>query len=121
MNASEYSNMVTMLTNVTSYRLLKWNVVESGYTTKVGECTITLSTDYDTSVNVNEYTLTLYNANGERFETFNFNESDSEYSQLDSLYKAIRDSIYHITESEESIMKTLKDLSSKIPDDELPF
>lgn len=122
MNTTEYNNMVSLLIRVTNSRLLAWTAYENVFSTKVGGCSVQLSSYYDTSVNINEYSLGLFNANGEQFETFSYNESDGGYSQLDELYNAIRDSIYHITESEKVIMDTLEELSKKIPEDnELPF
>ncbi|MCH3980535.1 MAG: hypothetical protein LKE41_01190 [Prevotella sp.] len=120
MNTSEYADMVSMLIRATDYKKLSWTESENNFTAKVGECSIQLSIYYDTSLNINEYILTLFNSNGDKFETFNYNETDSEYSQLDTLYNSIRDSIYHITESEKDIMDSLQNMTKDIPDD-LPF
>lgn len=80
-----------------------------------------MSTDYDSSVGINEYTLSLYNAKGEKFNSYTYNESSQEYVILDQLYTSIRDSIYHISESEQDIMDSLGKLNSQIPEDDLPF
>lgn len=122
MTTSDYENMVSMLIRVTDNRLLDWTEDEKGFTASVGNCSIRLSTYYDTSVNINEYVLSLFNTKGEKFESFSYDESDNEYSKLDTLYHSIRDSIYHITESEKNILDSLEDMSKKIPEDsELSF
>lgn len=77
---------------------------------------------YEADVNINEYNLQLYNADGRNFEGFSCNDSDEEYTLFDKLYDAIRDSIFHIKESEKDIMDNLEKRAKQIPeDDALPF
>lgn len=122
MNKVEYDNMVNLLIKVTDGRLLQWTEIEDGYSTTIGKCKMSLSSIYDADVNINEYNLQLYNSEGRNFESFNCNESDEEYPLLDKLYSSVRDSIFHIKESEKNIMDNLEAMAKKIPvDDDLPF
>ena len=122
MNDFNFNELVGLLTRVTTYRKLQWTPTSEGpFDAKIGKCTIEMSTDYDSSVGINEYTLSLYNAKGEKFNSYTYNESSQEYVILDQLYTSIRDSIYHISESEQDIMDSLGKLNSQIPEDDLPF
>jgi len=117
MNKDEYVNMVNLLIRVTDGRLLQWTEIEDGYSTTIGKCKMSLSSIYDADVNINEYNLQLYNSEGRNFESFNCNESDEEYPLVDKLHNSVRDSIYHIKESEKDIMDNLKTMANKIPED----
>lgn len=122
MNKVEYDNMVNLLIKVTDGRLLQWTEIEDGYSTTIGKCKVSLFSIYDTDVNINEYNLQLYNSEGRNFESFNCNESDEEYPLVDKLHNSVRDSIYHIKESEKDIMDNLEAMANKIPEDnDLPF
>lgn len=122
MNKVEYDNMVNLLIKVTDGRLLQWTEIEDGYSTAIGKCKVSLFSIYDTDVNINEYNLKLYNSEGRNFEGFNCNESDEEYPLLDKLYGSIRDSIFHIKESEKDILDNLEAMAKNIPEDnDLPF
>lgn len=122
MNKVEYDNMVNLLIKVTDGRLLQWTEIEDGYSTTIGKCKMSLSSIYDADVNINEYNLQLYNSEGRNFESFNCNESDEEYPLVDKLHNSVRDSIYHIKESEKDIMDNLEKMAKQIPvDDDLPF
>lgn len=122
MNKVEYCNMVSLLIKVTDGRLLNWTEMEDGYSTTIGKCKVSLSSIYDTDVNINEYNLQLYNFEGKNFEGFSCNESDEEYPLLEELYNSVRDSIFHIKESEKNIMDNLEAMAKKIPEDNgLPF
>lgn len=122
MNKVEYGNMINLLIKVTDGRLLQWTEIEDGYSTTIGKCKVSLSSIYDTDVNINEYNLQLYNSEGRNFEGFSCNESDGEYPLLEELYNSVRDSIFHIKESEKNIMDNLEAMAKKIPEDDgLPF
>ena len=117
MNKDEYVNMVNLLIRVTDGRFLQWTEIEDGYSATIGKCQVNLFSIYEADVNINEYNLQLYNSEGRNFESFNCNESDEEYPLVDKLHNSVRDSIYHIKESEKDIMDNLKTMANKILED----
>lgn len=124
MSNFNFDSLVDLLIKATDNNKLGWQASADGrgYSAKVGKCTVTLTSDYDSSIGINEYDLLLFNAKGERFESFSYNETAVEYSKLNRLYDSIRDGLYHITESERDIMDTLTSISEQIDaDDTIPF
>lgn len=117
-----FDNLVGLLTKVTKDKKLEWRSESDGsFNTIVGKCPISISTSYDPTVNIDEYTISLSNANGEVFYSETYNDSSQQYVKLDRLYQVIRDSILHITESENDIMTSLESLNRQQSVDELPF
>ena len=113
MKTFDYNKMVNLLIQVTDGRLLNWTKIEDGYKATIGNCSVSIFSIYDPSVNISEYRLQLYNADDLNFDGINCDESNEEYSLFDTLYNSIRDSYYHIKESEKDIMDSLNEMVKK--------
>ena len=110
----QYKEMVSMLISATKGKKLKWSEIQNGFTTRINGCPIELLSYYDSSVGYSGYTLSLSNKNEKQFCSFDKTETidHEDYKELDLLYQTIRDSIFHITESEANILDGLKQMLS---------
>ena len=122
MTQEQYKSMVEMLIKATQTRKLSWNEANGDFYTDIDGCTLWVCLNYDFTVNISSYILKLFNNDNVQFETFAYTESENheEYQQLDKLYNTIRDVLYKITESENTILNKLEKLTSP-EDDDLPF
>lgn len=132
MTDSQYNEMVLMLTKATKSRKLSWTWDEQSgeYSTKLGDCSVVISSSIDFQMQSESVSLMLKNANGDQFDSYNRNSViDPEgYSDLEALYAEVRDSYFKIRESESTILSKLRELTTEpqtIPssssDDDLPF
>lgn len=125
MTPEQYKSMVAMLITATKNRKLSWMETNDDFYTDIDGCTLWVCSHYDFNVNVSTYTLKLYNKDNVLFESFTYSEdtNSEEYQQLDILYNNIRDVLYKITESENTILKKLEKLVTPIlpKDDDLTF
>lgn len=116
MTQQQYNDMVEMLISATKNGKLKWDELTGKFKTKVNNCPISLSYTYDLTINDSVYLLSLSNSSGHQFASYSFSESDAgiSYKRLEDLYSAIKDSIYHISESENNILNGLKYMTGTI-------
>lgn len=122
MTQEQYKSMVDMLIKATLNRKLSWNEANGDFYTDIDGCALWVCLNYDFTVNISSYILKLFNNDKVEFETFTYTESENheEYQQLGKLYNIIRDVLYKITESENTILKKLEKLTTP-EDDDLPF
>lgn len=128
MNKETYTHMVNMLIKATQQKKIEWqeDKPHNAFFTMINHCAITISSVYDITLEETSYALTLANSHNEVFSTYSFSDAtdEEEYEQLKSLYLAIRDVLYQITESENLIMQGLESMlanSKKEDVDDLPF
>lgn len=127
MNQQRYNHMVDMLTQATMLKIIKWQEDKQhhGFFTIINQCIITISSVYDITMEETSYTLTLANPDNEVFSTYSFSDTTDkeEYDRLKSLYVAVRDILYRITESENLIVQGLESAlaNQKNGADNLPF
>lgn len=120
--------MLDMLLKATQLEKIEWQEDKQrhAFSTKINSCAITISSVYDITMEETTYTLMLANPNNEVFSTYSFSDTtdQEEYDKLKSLYVAVRDVLYRITESEDLIMQGLESMlanSKKEDVDDLPF
>lgn len=125
MNNQSYNYMVDMLIQATQLRKIEWqeDKAHNAFSTIINQCTITISSVYDITMEETSYTLMLANPNKEVFSTYSFSDTTDkeEYDKLKTLYVAVRDVRYRITESENLIMQGLKSALANSEVDDLPF
>lgn len=114
----DYNEMIEKMKEATQFKMLGWEKKGSEpndvFSCFIGRCRVDLSSYYDPVMDDTCYTLSLYNEDGQMFNTLRGSDSgnDGEYASLSSLYKEVRDYYYKITESEKDIMDSL---ASMIP------
>lgn len=115
MNDIQYNEMVSMLTKATQTRRLTWVWHEDTgeYITKLGDCQISISSNIDFQMQAEVVVLALINANGDQFDSLTGNSviDTDRYKQLNKLYIEVRNSYFKIRESEDIIMKKLRELT----------
>lgn len=114
MNQQNYDLIVDLLLQATKSEKISWEKISSknGFGTNINNCCVTVSTSYDFTIDETSFSLTLSNAKGEEFANYYFSENSdkNEYVKLRSLYYAVRDVVYRITESENLIISGLKEV-----------
>lgn len=126
MNQQKYNHMVDMLMAATSSKKIVWqeDSTHNAFVTEINGCKVTVYYVYDIEIEESSYSLSLSNPNNEVFYTYSFSESTDkdDYCKLKSLYYAIRDVVYRITESENLILQGLESaLASVKTANDLPF
>lgn len=126
MNQQKYNHMVEMLIAATMSKKISWqeDAPHNAFITEINGCNVTVYSVYDIEIEESSYSLSLSNPNHEVFSTFSFSESTDkdDYNKLKSLYYAIRDVVYRITESENMILQGLENaLASTDKISDLPF
>lgn len=116
MKDDDYKKMIDMLIMATVGNKIEWreNAKPTGsYETSVAGCGIKIWTDYDIQFDDTSYSISLANPDGRVFSTYSYNEADNteEYQHLGTLYNAIRDMVYRITESENLILNGLRNMT----------
>lgn len=105
--------MIEKMKEATQFKALEWakKGTESDdiFSCKIGKCSVELVSYYDPVIDDTCYTLSLYNEDGQLFNTLRGSDSGGagEYTSLSSLYNEVRDYYYKITESEKDIMDSL--------------
>ncbi|MBQ8656109.1 MAG: hypothetical protein IJ527_03510 [Prevotella sp.] len=116
MTDTQYTEMVSMLTQATQARKLTWDFNEQNgeFLAKLGDCEVHISSSIDFEMQTDYIMLKLYNANGAQFDSFSGNEvmSPEQYAPLATLYEEVRNSYYKIRESEETIITELQKLTA---------
>jgi len=116
MTVKEYNEMISKLKDATDLRMLSWEKKDgnndSSFSSTVGKCRLDINSYYDNMIDDDTYSLCLYNEKGEVFRILNYSPSNnnSQFVELPNLYASVRDSYYHITESEKNIMDTLNSM-----------
>lgn len=114
MNQQNYDLIVDLLLKATKLEKISWEKISSknGFGTNINNCCVTVSTSYDFTIDETSFSLTLSNTKGEEFANYYSSENSdkNEYVKLRSLYYAVRDVVYRITESENLIISGLKEV-----------
>lgn len=114
MNQQNYDLIVDLLLKATKLEKISWEKISSknGFGTNINNCCVTVSTSYDFTIDETSFSLTLSNTKGEEFANYYSSENSdkNEYAKLRSLYYAVRDVVYRITESENLIISGLKEV-----------
>lgn len=114
MNQQNYNRMVEMLIDATKSQRVIWleDKTHNAYKTQIKGCNVIISTMYDINIDESSFSLSLANPNNEVFNTYTFGDITDkvEYNRLKSLYSAIRDVVYRITESENLILEGLEEV-----------
>lgn len=114
MNQQNYNRMVEMLIDATKSQRIIWqeDQTHNAYKTQIKGCNVIISTVYDINIDESSFSLSLANPNNEVFNTYTFGDiaDKVEYNRLKSLYSAIRDVVYRITESENLILEGLEEV-----------
>lgn len=114
MNQQNYDQIVDLLLKATKSEKISWEKISSknGFGTNINNCCVTVSTSYDFTIDETSFSLTLSNIKGEEFANYYSSENSdkNEYAKLRSLYYAVRDVVYRITESENLIISGLKEV-----------
>lgn len=124
--------MVDMLIKATQTRKLSWSWNEGTgeYSVQLGDCRVSIISELDFQMQVENLTLSLFNADGNQFDSISANSilDAAQYSDLEKLYSEVRNAYFKIRESEETIMRKLRELTaepappqSDSDDIELPF
>ena len=118
--------MVDMLIAATTSKKIAWkeDATHNAFSTEINGCNITICYVYEIEIEESSYSLSLSNPNHEVFYTYSFSESTDkdDYDRLKSLYHAVRDVVYRITESENLILQGLESaLASVKSANDLPF
>lgn len=132
MNDTEHKQMVDMLIKATQTRKLSWSWNEGTgeYSVQLGDCRVSIISELDFQMQVENLTLSLFNADGNQFDSISANSilDAAQYSDLEKLYSEVRNAYFKIRESEETIMRKLRELTaepappqSDSDDIELPF
>lgn len=116
MNDKDYKDMLQMLLQLTEKGKIKWEVGKKAnqFKAKIGDGYVEVSHSDDPMLDYQYLTLALLNDLNQRVHVFSFNDSEEqdEFRQLAKLYNLVNDKVYKITETENSIMSALKDMSS---------
>ena len=114
MNQQNYDLIVDLLLQATKLEKISWEKISSknGFGTNINNCCVTVSTSYDFTIDETSFSLTLSNTKGEEFANYYSSENSdkNDYAKLRSLYYAVRDVVYRITESENLIISGLKEV-----------
>lgn len=114
MKQEKFDEMVGMLLKATEEKKIQWveDTSANSFSAKINGCAITIRSIYDVTIDEPSYSLSLLNTSGVVFATYSFDETADKdnFGKLKRLYFAIRDFVYHITESENMIMQGLEDL-----------
>lgn len=126
MNQQNYDLIVDLLLKATKLEKISWEKISSknGFGTNINNCWVTVSTSYDFTIDETSFSLTLSNTKGEEFANYYSSENSdkNEYVKLRSLYYAVRDVVYRITESENLIISGLKEVMKQSDETaEIPY
>lgn len=126
MNQQNYDLIVDLLLKATKLEKISWEKISSknGFGTNINNCWVTVSTSYDFTIDETSFSLTLSNTKGEEFANYYSSENSdkNEYVKLRSLYYAVRDVVYRITESENLIISGLKEVIKQSDEtEEIPY
>lgn len=126
MNQQNYDLIVDLLLKATKLEKISWEKISSknGFGTNINNCCVTVSTSYDFTIDETSFSLTLSNTKGEEFANYYSSENSdkNEYVKLRSLYYAVRDVVYRITESENLIISGLKEVMKQSDETaEIPY
>lgn len=126
MNQQNYDLIVDLLLKATKLETISWEKISSknGFGTNINNCWVTVSTSYDFTIDETSFSLTLSNTKGEEFANYYSSENSdkNEYVKLRSLYYAVRDVVYRITESENLIISGLKEVMKQSDETaEIPY
>lgn len=126
MNQQNYDLIVDLLLKATKLEKISWEKISSknGFGTNINNCWVTVSTSYDFTIDETSFSLTLSNTKGEEFANYYSSENSdkNEYVKLRSLYYAVRDVVYRITESESLIISGLKEVMKQSDETaEIPY
>lgn len=126
MNQQNYDQIVDLLLKATKSEKISWEKISSkkGFGTNINNCCVTVSTSYDFTIDETSFSLTLSNTKGEEFANYYSSENSdkNEYAKLRSLYYAVRDVVYRITESENLIISGLKEVMQQSDETaEIPY
>lgn len=117
MNDIQYNEMVSMLTKATQTRKLSWVWHEDtgGYFAKLGDCQVSITSSIDFQMQAEIVVLALINTNGDQFDSLTGNSviDTDRYNQLNNLYNEVRNSYFKIRESEDIIMKKLREMTTE--------
>lgn len=132
MTDSQYTEMISMLTQATKNRKLTWNWDETSgdYYCTLGSCGVRLSSSINFQMQSENVSLQLYNMNNVQFDSISGDSliDTNRYTELNELYQKVHDSYFRVSESEKIIMDKLHELTAKPvtpnpvqPEDDLPF
>lgn len=126
MNQQNYDLIVDLLLKATKLEKISWEKISSknGFGTNINNCWVTVTTSYDFTIDETSFSLTLSNTKGEEFANYYSSENSdkNEYVKLRSLYYAVRDVVYRITESENLIISGLKEVIKQSDEtEEIPY